>query len=173
MARRSVVVRRSSSRPNRGWSVNTSAAFTVVPAASKVLLGTFVLVGGMADVTVLRVIGGVAVASDQTGANENQIGAVGLILVTDIAAAAGIASIPGPFTDGGDDGWFCHQRFAQQSASGNVPDNSDWYPIDTKGKRVWPGTGRVIAVVAENGHATHGLELYFAIRLLAQIRGTR
>ena len=49
---------------------------------------------------------------------------------------------------------------------------SQWYPIDTKGKRVMDGTGISIALVGENAHASFGLKMYEVIRLLAQIRGT-
>ena len=170
--RRSVSAR-TGSRPNRGWAYSLNASFTTVPAASKVLLGSFVI-GGLIDVTVLRAIGGVAVASDQAAAVEEQIGAVGMIIVTDIAVAAGIASIPGPFTDGADDGWFTHQSFAQTSVgSTGGPIQTVWYPMDTKGKRVWDSKGKTVAIVAENAHASHGLILYYAIRLLSQVRGTR
>ena len=176
MARRGgrTFARSSGSRPNRGWSYTQEAAFTNVPANSKVLLASFALSNPGIDVIILRCIGGISVASDQAAAAEVQIGAFGMILVTDQALAAGIASIPGPFTNGDDDGWFCHQSFAQQgdlvSGQGIV---SGWYPIDTKGKRIVHGEGVSIALVAENAHATYGLVLYEAIRFLAQVRGTR
>ncbi len=173
MARRSFQRQRSVARPNRAWSGTTEAAFTTVPAASKVLLSTFTPAAAAIDLTILRVVGGVSVASDQAAANEEQIGAVGLIIVTDQAATAGIASIPGPFTDIGDD-WFMYQTFAQRGA---VPATSYsgavWYPIDSKAKRILNGTGSQIAVVAENGQATHGLQLCWQIRILDQVRGTR
>ncbi len=164
--------RRSGARPNRTWAFVQPAAFTVIPAASKVLLATFTASNSGIDETVLRCIGGVSVASDQSGANEEQIGAVGIIMVTDLAGAAGIASIPGASTDADDDGWFCHQTFAQRGSNGVVPDAATYYPIDTKGKRILEGKGMLAAVVAENKHATHGLQLLLTIRLLSQVRGT-
>ena len=81
-------------------------AFTTVPAASKVLISTFVLADALVDLTILRTVGRFSVGSDQSAGLEPQIGAWGLILVTDRAVAAGVASIPGPFTDAPDDGWF-------------------------------------------------------------------
>ena len=123
--------------------------------------------------TQLRCVGGVDVASDQAAAVEAQIGAVGLIIVTDVAFAAGIASIPGPVTDGADDGWFVHVLFAQETllvATDAIA--SKWYPFDQKAKRILHGNGEVIAIVAENIHATQGMKVLFQFRLLAQVRGT-
>ena len=175
MARRSSLVRRSTgARPNRAWVVVNFATFSVIPAASKVLLGTLTPTNGGIDETVLRTVGGIGVRSDQAAASEDQIGAFGLIQVTDVAAAVGITAIPGPVTDGSDDGWFTYQAFAQSgdnSAAAGI--QTVWYPIDSKAKRILEGTGMVMAIVAENFHATNGLSINVAMRLLAQVRGTR
>jgi len=165
---------RSSSRPNRAWSYTQETAFTNIPAATKVLIASFVPSNPGIDCTILRCIGGIAVASDQAAAVEVQSGAFGMILVTDQAAAAGVASMPGPFTDGNDDGWFCHQSFGQQGElAPDVGVASQWYPIDTKGKRIIDGLGVTLAVLAENAHPTHGMVMYVAIWILSQVRGTR
>ena len=173
MARRRFNPTRSGSRPNRGWSNTTFAVAVTIPAASKVLLGSFTLVTTGIDITILRSVGGVSVASDQTAAIESQIGAVGAIMVTDTALAAGIASIPGPVTQGDDDGWFLHQSFAQQSQNVNTMTVSNWYAMNSKGKRIWPGTGMAMALVGENIHATNGLTVLLVLRILSQVRGTR
>ena len=175
MARRrtSSNFRSSSSRPNRSWSESYAAAYITVPAASKVLLATLVTAtpGGV-DLTILRTVGGIAVRSDQGASNEIQIGAWGMILITDLAAAAGIASIPSPATDAGDD-WFVHQSFAQSGMLADEGVVGRWYPIDSKAKRMLDGTGIVVAVVAENLHATQGLAIADMSRVLTQVRGTR
>ncbi len=169
--RRVSSARRSGARPNRGWSITGFSIRTTVPAASKVLLGTLVPANDGIDLTVLRVVGGVWVGSDQATL-EDQIGAVGLIIVTDIAAAAGIASVPGPFTDGFDDGWFVHQLFAQESGRTVTSPAGFWYPIDSKAKRIFEGAGKTIAIVVENANASNGLTMVFQFRMLAQVRGT-
>jgi hypothetical protein len=138
-----------------------------------VLFGSFTPSNPGIDVTVLRVVGGVSVQSDQSSSAEEQIGAFGLILITDVALAAGIASIPGPVTDVTDDGWFCYQSFAISGAQGTVPNNTTWFPFNTKGKRIVSGEGISIAIVVENIHASHGLEILMTFRMLSQIRGTR
>ena len=171
--RRGMTNFRSSSRPNRAWSGSFASVFIAVPANSKVLLATLVTgVAGGVDLTILRTVGGIAVSSDQSASGEQQIGAWGMILVTDIAAAAGIASIPGPGTDVGDD-WFVHQTFAQRGVLADTPRVAEWYPVDSKAKRMLDGTGIVVAVVAENVHATNGFQLADLTRVLTQVRGTR
>jgi len=96
-----------------------------------------------------------------------------MIMVTERAIAAGIASIPGAWTDALEDGWFCIQMFAQAGVQQVDDRGAFWYPIDTKGKRVFPGEGISIAIVGENAHATHGLEMSVQLRVLSQVRGTR
>ena len=100
--------------PNRTWAGFSSAAFANVPAATKVLIGGFTLSNPGIDETVLRVAGMLSVTSDQIAASEAQIGAFGMIVVNDLAVAAGAASIPGPITDRSDDGWFVYVPFVNQ-----------------------------------------------------------
>ena len=163
--------RRSGSRPNRGWSATLESTVTSVGASNKVILASFAN-NVAADLTILRVVGGVAVASDQSAAVEVQQGAVGMMIVTDIAFAAGAASVPGPVTDAADDGWFVHQFFGQQSSLVATMPNSVWYPIDQKAKRIVDSTGQVIVLMGENINASNGLTLFFQIRILTQLRGT-
>ena len=151
------------------------AAATVVAAGTKVLLGTFGPNAGGIDETILRTVGGVMVASDNYLSPESQFGSFGLIAVTDIAAAAGAASIPGPSTDAGDD-WFIHRAFAQESnvqtnVGSDIP-SSVYYEFDSKAKRIIDGTGIVLAVMVENIHATHGFTVLVQFRFLSQVRGT-
>ena len=130
---------RRAKTPNRDWAINGSTASVVIPAASKVLLGSFSPSVGSIDETILRTVGQIAIGSDQQAATEFQIGSFGMIVVTDVALAAGAASIPGPFTDGGDH-WFVHQmitqRYAFLSAVGVDPREMQLYTFDSSAKRV-------------------------------------
>ena len=159
------------SRPNNNWFALRATDFTTIPAASKVLLATAVQSNPGITETVLRVLGAFAIESDQAVAREEQIGAVGLMVVTDTAAAAGVASIPGPSTDANDDGWFAHQFFMQNSFLTNEAPNSFIYPFNSKGRRVME-EGSLIAIVVENAHATHGLNIAWQFRMLTRITGT-
>ena len=171
MARRQFL-RRSGARPNRAWASTTAhTTFTTVPAASKVLISTFALLTEGIDLTILRTVGRFNVTSDQSAGVEVQIGAWGLIIVTDLAAAAGIASIPGAFTDADDDGWYTHQMFSRQGVINVTSSAGDSWEFDSKAKRIL-NTGHVVAVVAENAGA-QGLQINIQFRMLTQIRGTR
>jgi len=115
----------------------------------------------------LRTRARLAVITDQTAATEEQNGAFGMIVVTDLAAAAGAASIPGPFTDGGDDGWFLHQSITQMNGiSGSAP---EIYDIDSKAMRKVED-GSVIAIMVENvSTPADGFLFTFAARLLSKL----
>ena len=161
-------------RPNRAWSTSVQQSATTVAAASKVLLGNFTLANTNIDETVLRIVGVISVKSDQAASAEEQRGAFGLIRVSEAALAIGITAIPGPFTDGADQ-WFGYQSFVQavdfRTAAGFALYTVQ-YMIDQKAKRI-VSEGQVLAIVAENSHATHGLTLGFQIRMLTMVRGTR
>ena len=160
--------------PNRAWTGAIEAAPTTIPAGSKVLLSSFTLSNANIDETVLRTVGGLAIASDQAASAESQIGAFGLIRVSEAAIAIGITAIPGPVTDTDDDGWFVYVPFAQtvdfRTAAGYAL-YTRWYGFDSKAKRVFEEGVRV-AVVAENAHATHGLNITAVFRMLTMVRGT-
>ena len=167
---------RSASRPNRGWVGIVSTAPVVVAANSKVLLGTFVLTNQGIDVTVLCTVGGVGVSPDTSAATENQLGAIGMCVVTDAATAIGITALPDPVTDVEDDVWFFYQGFANRMVVSDVTginfNASTWYSFDSKAKRI-VSTGQNIAIVAGNAHATQGFQLALNFWMLAQVRGTR
>ena len=148
---------------------------TTIPAASKVLLATFTLDNAGIDETILRWVGGVAVASDQTAGSETQNGAVAACIVTETAAGVGISALPDPVTDVADDVWFFYQSFAQQmtffSAVGVNPNMAMWYPFDQRGKRIMQ-QGQALVVIGANAHASAGLNVAVNIRGLGMVRGT-
>ena len=94
-----------------------------------------------------------------------------MILVSDTAAAAGVASVPGPVTDIEDE-WFVYLSFAFQArantAVGYIPDFAHRIPFESKAKRII-GAGRTIVVVCENAYATHAFDIQFSARLLGQV----
>ena len=166
---------RSASRPNRTWFRIVTTAIVNIPAASKVLIATGVLGNQGIDETILRTVGMLSIGTDNTAGNEAQVGAFGMTVVKDTAAAAGVASIPGPITEGGDDGWVLYVPFAQTwdaaTAVGHTV-RSVQYPFDSRGKRI-VSTGESLAIVCENAHATEGFDLLVVMRVLSQVRGTR
>jgi len=157
-------------RISPSWVASFPSGATVVNAASKVLLGSFVLDGSFAE-TVLRVRGRLLVYSDSATVVENQLGAFGMIVVTDVAFAAGLASVPGPATDAADDNWFVYVPFSQRGhddIAGGDKGSAQGYDYDSKAMRIVE-EGSVIALVVENHHAAHGLIVHNSVRLLAKL----
>ena len=161
--------------PNRGWAGTIPAAAFTVPAASKVLLGSFALDNDGIDETMLRVVGGVMVASDQTAADETQVGAIGMCIVTDAALAVGITALPDPVSEIEDDMWFMYLPFCRTlnvaDATGTQPNFGEWFPFDQKAKRI-VHTGSSIVLIGANVSATAGMNVLPILRLLTMVRGT-
>ena len=162
---------RGGARPNRGWSVSMASTFSTLAVSSKVLVVGFVPATAI-DLTVLRTVGVLAIASDQSAATEEQIGAFGMIMVSDTAFAAGAASIPSPVADAENDGWFVFQAFNQASERSLGSRSSVEYHFDSKAKRIVPSTGVTIAVMIANASASHAAEFSLSLRVLTQVRGT-
>ncbi len=159
-------------KANRTWGGTSSTAVTAVAANTKVLLGSFVLSNPGIDETVLRTVGSLMVSSDQLAGNEAQIGALGIILVTDVALAVGAASLPGPITNSSDDGWLLYvpftQRFGFLTAAGFSPDFGKSISFDSKAKRR-VHDGYSLAIVIENGSSAHGIEVAIVLRMLTMV----
>jgi len=136
-----------------------------VPAASKVLLQGF---SASADRTVRRVLGQFWIQSDQAANAELQIGAVGGMVVSNLAFTAGAASIPGPVTERSDDYWSLWSPFMLESegvADTGIGWHGQTFMFDSKAQRKLPD-GSVYVVMVENAHATFGLEILIGTSLL-------
>ena len=108
------------------------------------------------------------IQSDQAGATEHQVGAVGLAVVSDEAATAGVASMPTPITEMASDLWFVHQLAMAaefQSTTGGTP--AGVFEIDSKAMRK-VGIGQDIAVIAEFSSAGSGFLLTLGGRMLVK-----
>ncbi len=159
----------SGTRQATDWSrFNQTILKTIAPGA-KSLIATFALGNPGISETVRRTRGLIAISSDQSAAVEEQVGAFGLMKVNDIAIAAGSSSIPGPVTDGSDDAWFVWVPFAQRSVASGANTSAIqtvMYEFDSKAMRtVEEGFG--LAVMAENAHGTHGLNIQISMSLLS------
>ena len=152
-ARRQVAYRQPQRKRNATDWARVLDNYTNVAAGTKVLLGTVILSNPGIGEVVRRTRGLLSVTSDQASAMESQIGAIGMIVVNDLALAAGAASIPGPVTDLDDDGWFVWQPFAQICGAtvagittSSLPGR---YDFDSKAmRRIEQGFG--IAIMAES-----------------------
>ena len=146
-------------RAPTNWARSVAATYVTVAPATKVLLATVVLSNPGINETVRRTRGRFSVHSDQAVGGEPQLGALGWIVVNDLAVAAGAASIPGPVTDASDDGWFVWEPFASFGFNGTVGDLFDRsYAVDSKAmRRVQEGF--TIALMVENANVATGLNI--------------
>ena len=152
-------------RANFTWAGISSAALVTIPAASKVLLGTFSLETSF-DETVRRIRGDLWIQSDQAAANEQQFGAFGLAVVSEAAATAGIASLPDPITEISEDLWFLYTPFLQSTNGGANNGLGFHYPLESKAMRKVTD-GYQVAIIVANSHASHGLSMAMNLRLLS------
>ncbi len=171
MARR-VVRRRGtfgrSRRPGGTWArlIVTPVA---IPVSSKVVLAFGTLSNPGIGETIRRSLGNIHIVSDQNAASERQSGAYGMIVINDLAAAAGAASIPGPVTDNDDDGWFVWQGFSQLMvipASGGSALEGKVYPFDSRAMRRIE-EGFQFAMMVENFSSVHVFEIGVTMSLYA------
>ena len=119
--------------------------------------------------TIIRVRGILSIRSDQAAATEAQLGAMGMIMVTDAAVGVGASAVPSPVTDSNNDGWFVWVPFGQdgdQGAGGIGGAKS--YVIDSKAMRKFDA-GLQLVVVLENQHATAGLQFFSSFRVLVKL----
>ncbi len=177
MARRTLQRRSNQGRrrANRGWTGTIAATPVLVPAASKVLLATFILDNDGIDETILRTVGGISIQSDQASSGESQIGAFGLTIINDVAGALGVTGIPDPVSEVADDVWFTYVPFASHitvsSAVGFSAQGGNYFAFDSRAKRILESGYRVAAMVA-NSSASHGFFATLVMRMLTQVRGT-
>ena len=158
--------------PNYEWVTLNSLVPIGVPAASKVIIGSFLLQEPN-DIVVQRTRGMLQVQTDVfSAAVEEQFGAFGMIIVSEDAFAVGASALPGPVTDGFQD-WFLWMPICQTSnvasAIGYETNVGTRDVIDSKAQRVWT-VGNRVAIIAENAHATHAFEVSIAMRLLIKLR---
>ncbi len=172
------VIRSSGRFRSRGpsrtsWARLSPATLTTVAAASKSLVSSFVLSNPGIGETVRRTIGQVLIVSDQAAATEAQLGALGMVVVSDIALAAGAASIPGPVTEKDDDGWFLWvpltNRFRFLTAAGFDSVDGRVFHFDSRGMRKIE-EGFSVAVMVENASASTGFSVHVQMSVLSSRR---
>ena len=105
------------------------------------------------SLTIVRTRGAIVIQPASYAADANITGAVGMGIVSAEAFAAGVASIPEPFTDGDWGGWFVWRSFGLRvefvSATGVIFPATYTMEIDSKAMRkVTPN--EVMVVIAES-----------------------
>ena len=110
--------------------------------------------------------------TDQAAVTEMPIGALGVGVVNDVAAALGASAVPDPVSDANYD-WFVHQGLlCQISIAGTVAGfqvpAGQSYTVDSKSMRK-VGIADDIVVVSTNSDASVGAEISLAGRILVQL----
>jgi len=151
------------------WSsLAPQTSLSALAGSSALLHSTFVPFDG--GETLIRTRGLFGWKVDQTSADEDQMGAVGIGVVSAQAASQGFASVPHPDTDAGWNGWLWHSYFASslefESASGVRFGALHLITIDSKAMRKVGDDYRVVMVV-QNSAAT-GIEIYGNVRLYSK-----
>ena len=153
------------------WGVFADTALSTVPAASDVQLASFsqATLAPVTPGTVVRVRGSVIWLSDQGAADESQLGAIAIGVVSERASAAGVASIPVPSATGwGDDLFFMTMALQNQGAN-TAPGTAAHQQIiarefDSKAMRKL-NDGDALAITCSNWGAT-GANVAISFRIL-------
>ncbi len=94
------------------WVGPAQQEFVAVASAGATLIASFdAEAQGFPRPTLVRTRGEVSIRASAYNADLNIVGAFGMCVVSDQAFAAGVASVPEPFTDAGWNGWFVWQSF--------------------------------------------------------------
>ncbi len=172
------IIRRSfggrAQRRQTTWLGSADVAAVVnIPNNANVLLES--LTGAQVDLiapfTIVRVRGLISIKSDQLAALENPYGAVGFMVVTEQARAAGAASIPGPVSNNDDGEWFVHQPisafFTFATAAGYESQGGRVFEFDSKAMRKVQA-GQAIVIMVENETAA-GFDVNVDYRILIKV----
>ena len=94
------------------WIGPSDQSFVQVNSGTKVLHSIFdPFISDMTKPTIVRTRGEVTVVPSVFTGSLDVVGAYGMAVVTDQAVAAGVASIPGPFSEANWDGWLVWRSF--------------------------------------------------------------
>ena len=95
------------------WISPADQGYLAVGANAKVLMASFDPVAtGMEKPTIIRNRGELSVRPTSFASDAGIVGAYGMAIVSDQAAAIGITAIPGPFTEAEWDGWLVWHSFS-------------------------------------------------------------
>ncbi len=158
------------------WTGTEVAAtgYQAVAVSSKVLLAnlTAASLDPFTPATLCRTRGTFSVASDQQAADEFQVGAIGIAVVSEVARATGITAIPGPQTNSDWEGWLYWHGFSYEMAFGTAvgfhANFANEIIVDCKAMRK-VNTDEAVVIVAENNSATHVFRVATNLRTLFKL----
>ena len=151
-------------RQPTNWARLVFGVEVAVAAGTKVLVSTIILSNPGINETIRRTRGVASTSSVVSGAYH---GAMGFVVVNDLAVAAGAASIPGPGTDASDDGWFVWQPMVWDSPLTTASESHTW-AFDSKAMRRVE-EGFAVAVMVENLDGTQSFNFSMGFSILTSL----
>jgi len=152
------------------WAAIVATGSVVVAPDSDVALTalTGADLAPLVPCTLIRIRGEIMVASDQSSADELQLGSLGIGIVQDVARAVGMASTPSPFLDAGDEVWLYWRSLMSRGEKGAgtvIGTMTRNYEIDAKAMRkITDGDSLIVNV--SNHNAANGFNVAFQSRFL-------
>ena len=161
---------RTKRRVSQWTATAPETAIIALAAATAVIDSTFVTDPNNPE-TIVRIRGLLTVQSDQNAATETPFGALGVAIISDQAAAAGVASVPTPYAEADSDFWMLHQFWAapvRVATAVGFQKVDTQYLIDSKAMRkITPD--QTLVIVMENGSASAAVQYRLDLRLLTKV----
>ena len=145
----------NSNRRKTDWVGWPDAAQSAITGNTNTLFSSAVFA---APTTIVRTRGIITVGVQSTAADLEITGAFGCAIVSEEAAAAGAASIPGPWTQNDWDGWFVLQPFSlilEITTDIGVQQIMSEYVIDSKGMRKAEDGDRLVCMVESSSGSAY------------------
>ncbi len=144
------------------WIGPADQEYVTVSAGTKVIIASLDPdVANMVRPTIVRTRGNVSIKTNVATAL-TFVGAFGVGVVSNDAFAAGVASIPGPFSDADWHGWFVWRSFSysqiESGTGANVWQNHLNVEVDSKAMRR-VSTNETVVLIAESQDDTFGISM--------------
>jgi len=164
---------RQSFQPARAKRMTEWAgAITTVPVAlagstiNLILSFSQALLADLVPCTLVRVRGQLMFESDRGALGENPAGAFGISVVKENARVAGVASLPNPVADIGDDSFVCWEPWSVSFNDAAAAANVQIVPIDCKAMRKITDGDAIVMMVDNSSPAAEGAEVMVQLRFL-------
>ncbi len=161
-----------SQRRSTLWTVISPFTATLASTGGVLILSATAALLALRPFTIIRTYLEMNIQSDQFAATEDQVGAVGLAVVSDESVTQGVVALPTPVTEAESDFWFLHQWMLSSlqfgSAIGVQTPAGRQYSIASKAMRK-VNNDQDVALVAERSAIGGGFELLGAGRMLIKL----
>ncbi len=171
--RRTRFVRGNRSHRETMWFAIPPVAMTIAAASTRVLVASFNAAALLLrPFTIVRTHLAVHVHSDQSAATETYGMGVGFAVVNDAAAAAGVGSVPSPYTNQDSDLFYLYGEIFSQfeflSAVGVNPNEGLNLQIDSKAMRK-VNNDQDLVIVVETPSTANSAAIHTSGRMLVKL----